>query len=109
SSSYARRELLPFFRLLCENEKMAVGICDALELTFDETAYLLGQDTSKAERVHSRAEKRRALRTEDVIEYFGGFKSDRTAPAVADEGEGKEEKADDALQDETGQKSLFEF
>lgn len=106
SASYAKRELLPFFRVLCEREEMAVGVCDVLGLTLDETVYLLGGDGSRAERVHTMVEKRRAMRTREVIEYFGGFKPHGTSGDREKEDKGSTE---DALRDEAGQKSLFEF
>jgi len=108
SGSYVKRELLPFFRLLCASDGMAVVVCELLELTLDETTYLLDGDASRAERVYTEATRRRRQHTEEVIEYFAGMAPAEHAP----EGGTPVSKAERRLsQDDEpkGQKSLFEF
>jgi replication factor C large subunit len=75
SATYARSDLIYFFKTLFKDDDYAIGISAQLDLNVTEIAFLLDAKagSEKVQRIYDSAQERIEQEEEHEIEIFGGF------------------------------------
>jgi replication factor C large subunit len=75
SMSFTRSQLLPFFRLLLNDDEYAPEIAALLKLEPEEIAFLIESKsvTKKVQKIYDTARSLTEKETEHEVELFGGF------------------------------------
>jgi replication factor C large subunit len=109
SMSFTRSQLLPFFRLLLNNDEYAPGIAALLRFEPEEIAFLIESKsvTKKVQNIYDTARSLIEKETEHEVELFGGFGIKETKIEIS-EPERKEPEIS-AKKDSKSQSSLFDY
>lgn len=108
SMSFTRSQLLPFFRMMLEDEKRAPFVAALLSLEPEEMAFLMESKsiTKKIQKLYDEARAMVETQTEQEIELFGGFGKRKEAEEEEPE---KEEPEVEVKKETKAQSSLFDF
>lgn len=109
SMSFTRSQLLPFFRLLLNDDEYAPGIAALLRFEPEEIAFLMESKsvTKKVQKIYDTARSLIEKETEHEVELFGGFGIKDTKIEIS-EPKSKEPEIS-AKKDSKSQSSLFDY
>ncbi len=107
STSFARSQLLPFFRMMLKDEECAPYVAALLSLEQEEIAFLLESKsvTKNIKKIYDETQALREAEVQHEVELFGGF--GRRMEAKEKEPEVKVEKEE--KKEVKSQSSLFDF
>ncbi len=115
SMSFTRSQLLPFFRMMLEDEEYAPRVAALLELESEEIAFLVESKsvTKKIQKIYDEARALREAEVDHEVELFGGFGAKSQKPEVKkDEAEKEKPEVKAKKEDKKevkSQSSLFDF
>ena len=110
STAYTRSQLLPFFRMMLENEECAPRVAALLTLETEEIAFLMGSKsvTKKVQKIYDEAQSFMEKEIEHEIELFGGFGAKAANSLIEDENTDEEPEVE-VKKEVKAQSSLFDF
>jgi len=109
SVSFTRSQLLPFFRLLLNDDEYAPGIAALLRFEPEEIAFLMESKsvTKKVQKIYDTARALMEKETEHEVELFGGFGIKDTKIEISEPE--KKDPENSVKKDSKSQSSLFDY